>query len=556
MLTRLYINNFITIEEIDVNFSKGFTSITGETGSGKSVILDALNLLCGNRLDSSKIINREKKIVIEAEFDISNFNMLDFFDNNEIDYFDTTIIRREINPAGKSRSFINDSPVKLDLLKLFSLNIIDIHSQHESLLLNNEFFQLNFIDDFIKNKDNNYSSMISNYRDQYMVNQRLSDELEELRIKNKIIKDEYENIVFSLNELSEITLNKGEKKQLVNEYNFLKNTSEIKIQLEKTIKLLNIDDNSVIHQLNQILLSLKKIKNYSEKIEEFSKRVDNNIIDLQDISREIDIFYDSLDVDITKLSLIEDQLNKINSLEEKYLVKSFDSLIDKRDYLLERKKEFLGIENNITELESKFIEHTKKIKNQAELISKKRREAAFKIEKLLINDLHSLGIKNAKILFEFNQLEKTNYHGVDSVDLLFSANKGMDLKPVKKIASGGELSRLMLIIKKHIFISNNLSTIIFDEIDSGVSGEIAEKVGLMIKDISKKQQVITITHLPQVASMSNFHFKVLKLENSNSSVTQLHNLNKEERILEIARLLSGKNISNEAVANAEKMIAN
>ncbi|MBG40284.1 MAG: DNA repair protein RecN, partial [Flavobacteriales bacterium] len=272
MLTRLYINNFITIEEIDVNFSKGFTSITGETGSGKSVILDALNLLCGNRLDSSKIINREKKIVIEAEFDISNFNMLDFFDNNEIDYFDTTIIRREINPAGKSRSFINDSPVKLDLLKLFSLNIIDIHSQHESLLLNNEFFQLNFIDDFIKNKDNNYSSMISNYRDQYMVNQRLSDELEELRIKNKIIKDEYENIVFSLNELSEITLNKGEKKQLVNEYNFLKNSSEIKIQLEKTIKLLNIDDNSVIHQLNQILLSLKKIKNYSEKIEEFSKR--------------------------------------------------------------------------------------------------------------------------------------------------------------------------------------------------------------------------------------------------------------------------------------------
>lgn len=556
MLTRLYINNFITIEEIDVNFSKGFTSITGETGSGKSVILDALNLLCGNRLDSSKIINREKKIVIEAEFDISNFNMLDFFDNNEIDYFDTTIIRREINPAGKSRSFINDSPVKLDLLKLFSLNIIDIHSQHESLLLNNEFFQLNFIDDFIKNKDNNYSSMISNYRDQYMVNQRLSDELEELRIKNKIIKDEYENIVFSLNELSEITLNKGEKKQLVNEYNFLKNSSEIKIQLEKTIKLLNIDDNSVIHQLNQILLSLKKIKNYSEKIEEFSKRVDNNIIDLQDISREIDIFYDSLDVDITKLSLIEDQLNKINSLEEKYLVKSFDGLIDKRDYLLERKKEFLGIENNITELESKFIEHTKKIKNQAELISKKRREAAFKIEKLLINDLHSLGIKNAKILFEFNQLEKTNYHGIDSVDLLFSANKGMDLKPVKKIASGGELSRLMLIIKKHIFISNNLSTIIFDEIDSGVSGEIAEKVGLMIKEISKKQQVITITHLPQVASMSNFHFKVLKLENSNSSVTQLHNLNKEERILEIARLLSGKNISNEAVANAEKMIAN
>jgi len=556
MLTRLYINNFITIEKIDINFSSGFTVITGVTGSGKSIILDALSLLCGNRLDSSKIINKEKKIIIEAEFDIKSFNMLNFFENNEIDYFDISIIRREINPSGKSRSFINDSPVKLDLLKQFSLNLIDIHSQHESLLLNNEFFQLNFLDNFLKNENDNFANILQDYREEFMINQRLSDELDELSIKNKILKDEYESILFSLNELSEITLGKDEKEQLIKEYNFLKNSSEIKLQLENSLNLLNNDDKSVIQQLNNILISVKKVNNYSDKIHEFSKRVENNIVDLQDIFREIDIFYESLDVDINKLTLIEDQLNTINSLEEKYLVKSFNELIDKRESLIKRKKEFFDIEGSIIDLKSKLDNQTKKILNQAEFISKKRKEAAIKIEKLLIDDLQSLGIKYAKVLFKFNSLEKNNYYGTDSVDFLFSANKGISLQPVKKIASGGELSRLMLIIKKHLFISNNLSTIIFDEIDSGVSGEIAEKVGLMIKEISKKQQVITITHLPQVASMSNFHYKVSKDENNNNSITKLFNLNKNDRILEIARLLSGKNISKEAIANAERMLAN
>ena len=554
MLTRLYINNFITIKLVDIKFPSGFISITGETGAGKSIILDALHLLCGNRLDSTKLSKNDKKIIIEGEFNISNFKMLDFFDFNEIDYLDSTIIRREILPNGKSRSFINDSPVKLDLLKQFSRRLIDIHSQHESLLLNNEFFQLNFIDNVLINEDGNFPLLLDDYRKEFMKNQRFSDELEELIIKNKFKKDEYENLILLLNEFSELDLKKDEKTNLIEEYNFLKNSHEIKLELENSKNYLGNNEQSVISQLNIIISSLSKVNNYGKKINEFSERINNNLIDLQDIFREVDIFYEKLDVDQNRLIFIEERLNLINSLEEKHLVRNFEELIKKRDFLLQKKIEFSNIEDNIEELKIQYDTHSKKIIKQAEVLSKKRKEAAFKIESLLIEDLQSLGIKYANLVFEFNLLEKCNYYGLDSVDFLFSANKGHSLKPVKNIASGGELSRLILTIKKHLYGSNSLSTIVFDEIDSGVSGEIAEKVGLMMREISKKQQIITITHLPQVASMSDFHYIVLKDEVLNSSVTKIFQLNEKDRVLEIARLLSGKTVSNEAIANAEKML--
>lgn len=554
MLTRLYINNFITIELIDIKFSSGFISITGETGAGKSIILDALNLLCGNRLDSTKLSKNEKKIIIEGEFNIANFKMSNFFELNEIDYLDSTIIRREILSNGKSRSFINDSPVKLDLLKKFSSKLIDIHSQHESVLLNNDFFQLDFIDNFLINEDEGFCFLLDSYRKDFMKNQRFSEELEELTIKNKLRKDEYENLILLLNEFSELDLKKDEKNHLIEEYNFLKNSHEIKLELDNSKKYLGNNENSVINQLNLVFSSISKIKNYGNKIDEFSERINNNLIDLQDIFREIDIFYEKLDVDQNRLIFVEERLNLINSLEEKHLVKDFDELIQKRDFLLQKKIEFSSIEDNIEELKIKYSIHSKELIKQAEVLSKKRKEAAFKIESVLIEDLQSLGIKSANLLFEFNLLEKCNFYGLDSVDFLFSANKGHSLKPVKNIASGGELSRLMLSIKKNLYNSGNFSTIIFDEIDSGVSGEIAEKVGLMMREIAKKQQIITITHLPQVASMSDSHYIVLKDESLNNSVTKISQLNNKDRVLEIARLLSGKIVSNEAIANAEKML--
>jgi len=554
MLTRLYINNFITIESIEIKFPSGFITITGETGSGKSVILDALHLLCGNRLDSSKLNKNDKKIVIEGEFNISNFNLLDFFNLNDIDYSESTIIRREVLSNGKSRSFINDSPVKLELLKIITNKLIDIHSQHESLLLNNEFFQLDFIDNIIINEDNNFSILLEDYRKEFMKNQILSDELEELLIRNKLKKDEYASVLLSLNEFSNLDLKQDEKNGLLEEYNFLKNSSQIKFELEKSIKSLGNNEQSIINQLNIIFSSLKKINNYGNKITEFSARINDNLVDLQDVLREIDIFYEKIDVDQNRLSFIEERLNTINFLEEKYLVSNFDELIQKRDSFLQKKQAFSNMEGDIEDLRIKYNNHSEKLFTQAQLLSKKRKEAALKIELTLITDLQLLGIQSANLQFKFHMLEKYNYYGLDTVDFLFSANKGQELKAVRRIASGGELSRLMLVIKKHLFGSNNFLTIIFDEIDSGVSGEIAQKVGLMMKQISKKQQIMTITHLPQVASIADCHYKVFKEENSINSITKISQLDKQNRVLEIAKLLSGKTILNEAIANAKKML--
>lgn len=554
MLTRLYINNFITIELIDIEFPPGFITLTGETGAGKSIILDALNLLCGNRLDSSKLNTKENKIIIEADFNVSKFDFFNFFDAYGIDYSDSTIIRREILPNGKSRSFINDTPVKLELLKIISGKLLDIHSQHESLLLNNEFFQLDFIDNILINQDKDFLSVLKKYRKDFMINKKLSEELEELVIKNQLTTEENVKNLLLIDEFCDLDLKKGEKQNLLDEYNLLKNSNHIKLELEQTLNSLDFQEQSVISILNIVSSSLQKIEHYSKKISEFSSRINSNLIDLQDVVREINIFHDRLYVDQNRLRFVEERLNTINLLEEKHLVSTFDQLLDKRNILSQKQSEFSDIENKIKTLKTEYNNHSVELFSQAKLLSKKRNDFSKKIEFSLISDLKSLGINSANIEFKFNTLEKYNYYGIDSVDFLFSANKGHSLKPIKNVASGGELSRLMLSIKKHLFSNSNLSTIIFDEVDAGVSGEIAEKVGVMMKKISKKQQIITITHLPQVSSLSDSHYKVLKDEKSQKSNTKIISLNKEERVLEIARLLSGEKILPEAIANAKKML--
>ena len=386
MLKRLYIKNFITIDLIDINLPNGFISLTGETGAGKSIILDALHLISGNRLDSSKLNKNEKKIIIECEFDISNCNLIDFFELHSIDYAASTILRREITPNGKSRSFINDSPVKLEFLKLISHKLIDIHSQHENLLLNNEFFQLDFIDNILSNQDQSFSVLLQDYRKEFMKNQRLFEELEELMIKNKLKKDKNEDILLLLNELNDLNLKKGEKVGLLEEYDLLKNSNNIKVELENAISYLGKEDQSVLSKLNIITNSLNKINNYNQNINNFSDRINTNLIDLQDLFREIDIFYDKLDFDQDRLLFIENRLNKINFLEEKHLVSDSDELIYKRDSLLREKLDFVNLEEKIEDLKNDYNDHSEKLFSQAELLSKKRKEAALKIESSLIKD--------------------------------------------------------------------------------------------------------------------------------------------------------------------------
>jgi len=554
MLRKLVINNFATIKHLEIDFSSGFSVLTGETGSGKSIIIGALNLISGHRADFSKLNDKTKKIVIEAEFDVSNFDFSNFFDYNNLDNEQDLIIRREVLPNGKSRSFINDTPVRLELLKNFSLRIIDIHSQYENLLLHDEFFQLNFVDSLLAIEDSKFSEDLKNYQKKFSENQLLSQKIDQFNLNVTLQKEEFENLNFLLSELKNANLKNGEKKQVLGEYNLLNNVFEIKKSLNQVSSFFD-KENGLISSLEKTSSLLNSISRFNQKLVDFTDRLSTNLIDLKDLNEEINLFQDRLNVDYNKLEELESRLNLINSLEEKHLVSSIEQLLEKQEELSKKVSFLETSKKDITTLKKAFNENNEWLLHKSNLISKLRREYSKKIELKLIQDLGQLGINDAKVQFIFKDLDSFNYYGKDSLELLFSANRGHDLKPIQKVASGGELSRLMLCIKKHLYLIKKPSTVIFDEIDSGVSGKIAEKVGFFMKEISKKQQIIAITHLPQVASIANDHYKVFKNEIGDEKIeTKINLLDDENRILELARLLSGEEITDEAIANAKKML--
>ena len=554
MLKKLIINNFATINNLDIDFSNGFSVLTGQTGSGKSIIIGALNLISGGRADFSKFNDKTKKIVIETEFDISNYDFSNFFSHHDIDNDENLIIRREILPNGKSRSFINDTPVRLEILKNFSSKIIDIHSQHENLLVNDEFFQLNFIDNLLGLQNSKFPGIINDYQKRFSENQILSQKIDQFRLNSKLQKEEFENLNFLLSELENANLKTEEKEQISEEYNLLSNVIQIKRSLSEVLIFFQ-DENGVISNLEKGSSLLNSISKFNDNLVKFSDRISVNLIDLKDLNEEINLFQDRLNVDQNKLEKLEARLNLINSLEEKHLVSSVEQLLEKQKEL-SKKVSFLDLsKTDIAKLEKDFNENKEWLFNTSNTISKLRRDFSKSIQLILIQDLEQLGINDAKIQFSFKDLDSFNYYGKDSLELLFSANKGHDLKPIQKVASGGELSRLMLCIKKHLYLTKKSSTIIFDEIDSGVSGQVAEKVGFFMKEISKKQQIIAITHLPQIASIANDHYKVFKNEIGDKKIeTKINLLDDENRVLELAKLLSGEEITNEAIANAKKML--
>lgn len=554
MLKKLIINNFATINNLDIDFSNGFSVLTGQTGSGKSIIIGALNLISGGRADFSKFNDKTKKIVIETEFDISNYDFSNFFSHHDIDNDENLIIRREILPNGKSRSFINDTPVRLEILKNFSSKIIDIHSQHENLLVNDEFFQLNFIDNLLGLQNSKFPGIINDYQKRFSENQILSQKIDQFRLNSKLQKEEFENLNFLLSELENANLKTEEKEQISEEYNLLSNVIQIKRSLSEVLIFFQ-DENGVISNLEKGSSLLNSISKFNDNLVKFSDRISVNLIDLKDLNEEINLFQDRLNVDQNKLEKLEARLNLINSLEEKHLVSSVEQLLEKQKEL-SKKVSFLDLsKTDIAKLEKDFNENKEWLFNTSNTISKLRRDFSKSIQLILIQDLEQLGINDAKIQFSFKDLDSFNYYGKDSLELLFSANKGHDLKPIQKVASGGELSRLMLCIKKHLYLTKKSSTIIFDEIDSGVSGQVAEKVGFFMKEISKKQQIIAITHLPQIASIANDHYKVFKNEIGDEKIeTKINLLDDENRVLELAKLLSGEEITNEAIANAKKML--
>ncbi len=474
MLRKLVINNFATISHLEIDFSSGFSVLTGETGSGKSIIIGALNLISGHRADFSKLNDKTKKIVIEAEFDVSNLDFSNFFDHNNIDNEEDLIIRREVLPNGKSRSFINDTPVRLELLKNFSLKIIDIHSQYENLLLNDEFFQLNFVDSLLAIEDSEFSEDLQNYQKKFSENQLLSQKIDQFNLNITLQKEEFENLNFLLSELKNANLKNGEKKQVLGEYNLLNNVFEIKKSLNQVSSFFD-KENGLISSLEKTSSLLNSISRFNQKLVDFTDRLSTNLIDLKDLNEEINLFQDRLNVDYNKLEELESRLNLINSLEEKHLVSSIEQLLEKQEELSKKVSFLEKSKKDITTLKKEFNENNEWLLHKSNSISKLRREYSRKIELKLIQDLGQLGINDAKVQFIFKDLDSFNYYGKDSLELLFSANRGHDLKPIQKVASGGELSRLMLCIKKHLYLIKKPSTVIFDEIDSGVSGKIAEK---------------------------------------------------------------------------------
>ncbi len=549
MLKRLSISNYALIDQIEILFDQGLTIITGETGAGKSIILGALSLILGERADSSSIRNKERKTVVEAVFDIKDYNLKSFFQENDIDYYeDELIARREINPNGRSRAFVNDGVVGLATLKELMTRLVDIHSQHSNMLLSRPSFQLSILDNIAGHYDylNSYSDIYNNYRD-------TERKLNELRDNYDRNRSEEDYLRFQLNQLQETNLKFGEDDELEQQQRRLANATSLKEDLWKVINILNGEEQSLLDQLQDVHHSLAAAEENLEDVAGMSERVANSLIDLKDIAQSISSIEENLNNDPAALQQVEDRLNAIYSLERKHNVKTVNELLELQAQYQERLEAIDCSEERINAMQQQLDGQRNEALKLAQVISERRKKAATEFSTKLIPLAQNLGMKNLQFHVDFKNVE-INASGCDNVDFLFAFNKNQALMPVKETASGGEISRLMLCIKSVIAQSMSLPTIIFDEVDTGVSGEIAHKIGDMMGDIAHHIQVVAITHLPQVAAHSNSHLRVFKTDTATQTVTSVERLNDEEHVTEIARMLSGSEVNQAALENARALI--
>ena len=549
MLKRLSISNYALIDQIEILFDQGLTIITGETGAGKSIILGALSLILGERADSSSIRNKERKTVVEAVFDIKDYNLKSFFQENDIDYYeDELIARREINPNGRSRAFVNDGVVGLATLKELMTRLVDIHSQHSNMLLSRPSFQLSILDNIAGHYDdlNSYSDIYNNYRD-------TERKLNELRDNYDRNRSEEDYLRFQLNQLQETNLKPGEDEELEQQQRRLANATSLKEDLWKMINILNGEEQSLLDQLQDVHHSLAVAEENLEEVAGMSERVANSLIDLKDIAQSISSIEENLNNDPAALQQVEDRLIAIYSLERKNNVKTVNELLELQAQYQERLEAIDCSEERINAMQQQLDGQRSEALKLAQVISERRKKAAAEFSTKLIPLAQNLGMKNLQFHVDFKNVE-INASGCDNVDFLFAFNKNQALMPVKETASGGEISRLMLCIKSVIAQSMSMPTIIFDEVDTGVSGEIAHKIGDMMGDIAHHIQVVAITHLPQVAAHSNSHLRVFKTDTATQTVTSVERLNDEEHVTEIARMLSGSEVNQAALDNARALI--
>jgi DNA repair protein RecN (Recombination protein N) len=549
MLVKLTVHNYALIRELDLTLENGLTIITGETGAGKSILLGALSLILGSRADSSVLLDKNEKCVVEGTFRIEEYDLEDFFAANDLDYESPAILRREINPAGKSRAFINDTPVTINLMKELGDRLIDIHSQHQVLMLNDNAFQLNIVDSFAGT-----GSLRNDYSNAFKKFKKLQKEYNDLKEKSDRNKADLEYYQFHLSQLEEAKLVKGEQDELEKEQKLLEHAEEIKQSLSNISQLFSSDETSILAMLREVKAVAGKIGMYLPDEQNITERISSSYIELDDLAKVIENLEQDTEADPERLAKINGRLDHIYSLIQKHRLKNLDELILKKEEITNIIKSIITSDDRLSELESALKTSTEKLTSLSEEISEKRKSTLPDIELKITESLKQLGMPNGRFRISLSRSKDFTSSGIDSADFLFSANKQTDPENIAKIASGGELSRVMLSLKSMMTKNRNLPTIIFDEIDSGVSGEIADKVGKILSGMGKYMQVVNITHLPQIASRGTRHYHVYKEDTGDSTVTRIKLLSHDERIQEVARLLSGSEITETAVRNAKELI--
>lgn len=549
MIKRLFISNFALINEIDVTFPGKLTVITGETGAGKSIFLEALGLVLGNRADLTALRNRSKKCVVEAEFDIGELDLKTFFENEDLDYDSTLILRREINAEGKSRSFLNDTPVSLQILKLISEKLIDVHSQHQTLQLNQANFQMEMVDAFAGSLN-----VLKQYKKIFAQFSKAKNYLNDLESQETQAKKELDYFQFLFNELEDANLKVGDLKALEEESLMLENAEMIKNNLVNASTLLANGELNVLNSLTQLKQTLQSLMKFGNTYQVLFERLNSSYIELKDISTDLENEENLVNVDNQKLETLNARIDLLNRLLKKHNVKHEEDLIKIKLEIEEKLSRFASLESEIEKTKKHIVLLEKETSNLANELTVLRKRAVASIEKETKNLLAELSMLNAQFKVELSPLPQLSSNGLDAVKFMFSANKGGVLSELHKVASGGELSRLMLSLKSLLATKKKIASIVFDEIDTGVSGDVADKIGLILQRMGENMQVVVITHLPQMASKGKHHLFVYKEDNSEQTVSFIKELSSDERTLEIAKMLSTGQPTATALNNAKELL--
>lgn len=552
MLQHLYIRNYALIKELDISFGPGFSVITGETGAGKSILLGAINMILGHRTDMKALKDSNEKCVVEATFNLDGFDLKDVFYGNELDYDDECIIRREISPSGKSRAFINDTPVQLTVLKEIGSRLMDIHSQHQNLLINNTSFIVNFVDALSCNE-----KLVAEYRNSFTEYCKTKKKYDEFVSLSDKAKGEEEYFRFQLSQIEDARLLEDEQEKLEEESKMLNHSEEIKSGLFSIGELFDMEDNGVIASMKRQIQTARSIQGVYQQAEDIANRIESAYIDMKDLSYEVSGYAEDVNFDPERFSYVNERLNLIYSLEQRFHVDSISELLKLASEIHEKLDAVEKHDELLKELSDNVANAYGRAFDIARKLSERRKEASSEIQEELEKVLRNLGMPDVKITITDNVTDSLSADGIDSIRMMFSANKNRGMQDISDIASGGEIARVMLAIKFLICRVKVLPTIFFDEIDTGVSGDIAARMGNIMKDMGKNMQVISITHLPQIAAKGTNQYKVYKDNNlDDKTTTNIRLLNKEERIKELATMLSGSSVTEAAINNAKELLNN